>query len=743
MSLMIAPAAWADDEPESENLMFETVTVTAQKREQDPQDVGIAITALNGDQLEALGYTNAQDIAAFSPGVVSVQPNGEGSYSFAIRGVANNDLSTNVESPVAVYVDEVYISQMSATGFLLFDIDQAEVLRGPQGTLFGRNATGGLVQYTTVKPGKEFGGYGSVSYGEYDDMMLEGAINIPLNDWISARVSAAQHTSSGYITNREHPEEKLNNNDDYGIRFQLLMEPTDDLSILLNARVGGQEIRTGFFEYNSAVNGGGQYTPGEPNPLMNGYEDTDNDVWAGDYDTRGHNISDTEGYTATVKWDVGDWKLTSITDYQTNFRDYIEDTDASPERVYEYFQTNDAEQFSQELRAATQIGPVDFVTGFYYMDLQSKDSTGGIAPLLYVDPDNGIFEEDVMSDPTLANGDRTPSESSTKSASIFAQAEYAWKSFTFIGGLRYIQEKRDFISAREDVHFDENATSGLDPRTEVIYTYSTFDPAERDFDMWSWRLQANWQPTDDLLTYLSYNRGVKSGGFSQPPYDPQDPLLTSPELLSYEPEELDAYEIGAKWDAIPGKLRINSAAYFYDYGNYQAYTNFPGSLGSATINAQAENKGAELEIQAAPIDGLTTQLGIGYADIQVTNVLGFEGMTLTSVNSPEWNINGLIRYEFPVGSAGNLALQADAQYQSEHYFGLDVTPATTEDGYTVANASVTWLPADANWKFGVSVENVFNEEYIVQTFDLSDWIGMIEEYYGKPRWVRAKLSWEF
>ena len=127
----------------------------------------------------------------------------------------------------------------------------------------------------------------------------------------------------------------------------------------------------------------------------------------------------------------------------------------------------------------------------------------------------------------------------------------------------------------------------------------------------------------------------------------------------------------------------------------------------------------------------------------MTDVLGFEGMTLTSVNSPEWNINGLIRYELPVGSAGDLALQADAQYQSEHYFGLNVTPATTEDGYTVANISATWLPADANWKFGVSVENVFNEEYLVQTFDLSDWIGMIEEYYGKPRWVRAKLSWEF
>lgn len=738
VSLAATPAAYAE-----ENLMFEKVVVTAQKREQDPQDVGIAITALNGEQLEALGYTNAQDIAAFSPGVVSVQPNGEGSYSFAIRGVANNDLSSNVESPVAVYVDEVYISQMSATGFLLFDIDQAEVLRGPQGTLFGRNATGGLVQYTTVKPTDKFEGFGNVSYGQYDDMMMQGAVNLPLSSWLSARVSAAQHTSTGYIKNREHPEENLNNNDDYGIRLQLLATPTDNLSILLNARVGGQEIRTGFFEYKSAVNGGGIYTPGVPNPIFDGYEDTDNDVWAGDYDTIGHNISDTEGYTATVKWSLGKWDITSITDYQTNFRDYIEDTDATPFREYEYFQTNDAEQFSQELRAATTIGALNLVGGVYYMDLSSSDSTGGIAPRQYDDPDNGVFEYDVMTDTTLANGDRTPSESMTKSASIFAQGEYAWQKFTFIGGLRYIKEKKDFVSAREDVHFDENATSGLDPRTLVIETYSTFDPEEKDFDMWSWRAQVNYQPSEDLLTYLSWNRGVKSGGFSQPPFDPTDTLLVTPELLEYEPEELDAYEVGAKWDAIPGALRINGAAYYYDYGNYQAYTSFPGSLGSATINAQAVNKGAEVEIQAYPFDGFSAQVGIGYASVKVTDVLGFEGETLTSVNSPEWNINGLLRYEFPVGSAGNLALQADAQYQSEHYFGLDVTPATTEDGYTVANVGATWIPADANWQFNVSVENVLNEEYILQTFDLSDWIGMVEQYYGKPRWVRARLSWKF
>ncbi len=748
----LQPASFAQEagEPVAEakkdsSLLFDKVVVTAQKREQNQQDVGIAITALNGDQMEALGFTNAQDVAAFSPGVVAVQPNGEGSYSFAVRGVSNNDLTTNVESPVAVYVDEVYISQMSATGFLLFDIDMVEVLRGPQGTLFGRNATGGLVQYTTVKPTDVYEGFGKFSYGDYGDLEMKGAVNIPLNDWLSARLSAAVHTSDGYVTNREHPEQKLNNSNDSGFRFQLLAEPTDDLSILLNYRKGGQDIRTGFFEYVSAVNGGGVETPGVANPMLGDYpDDLDGDIYAGDYDTVGFNISETEGYTATIKWDVGNFEITSITDYQTNFRDYIEDTDATPVRAYEYYQTNDAEQFSQELRVATTIGDLNLVGGLYYMDLSSDDSTGGISPYLYALYSEGLYtEEDVLTDITLANGDRTPSSSSTTSASIFGQAEYTLDKFTFIAGLRYIEESKDFESLREDVHFDENATSGLDPRTIVIDTLSGFDPDERDFSMEAWSLQAQYRPMDGLLTYAGYNRGVKSGGFSQPPFDPTSALLVDPEFLTYEPEQLDSYEVGAKWDVIPGALRVNTAVYYYDYGNYQAYTNFPGGLGSATINAQAVNKGAELEIQAMPFEGLTIQGGVAYADIKVTDVVGFPDQTLTSSNSPEWNANGLIRYEHSLGDWGDIAFQVDGQYQSEHYFGLDVTPATTEDGYTLVNASISLAPADANWDFRLSVENLGEEEYRVQTFDLSDWIGMIEEYHGKPRWVRAEIGWKF
>lgn len=148
----------------AQGIFDDEVVVTAQKREESAQDVGISITTLSGEQMQSLGYTNAQDVTALAAGVATVQPNGEANYSIGIRGVANNDFTSNVESPVAIYVDETYISQMSGAGFLLFDIERVEILRGPQGTLFGRNATGGLVHYLSVKPNaEEFSGYGNFS----------------------------------------------------------------------------------------------------------------------------------------------------------------------------------------------------------------------------------------------------------------------------------------------------------------------------------------------------------------------------------------------------------------------------------------------------------------------------------------------------------------------------------------------------------------------------------------------------
>jgi len=750
--------------------LMEEIMVTAQKREQNVQDVGISMTTLSGDQMRTLGYTNAQEVTAMSAGVSTMQPNGEANYAIGIRGVANNDFTTNVESPVAIYVDEVYISQMSGAGFLLFDIDRVELLRGPQGTLFGRNATGGLVHYITVKPNFDgTNGYGSLTFGRFNRMKIQGAYGTPLSDTVAIRASFATHQGDGYVKNRLMPQSDLNNANESAGRFQVLFKPNDKMDLLLNARYGHQDIRTGFFEYVSAIYPTGEATPGVPNPDLGGYVDTDHNVYAGDYDTPGHNELDTRGYSGTIHYDLGIGQLTSITDYQTVKRDYIEDSDASPVDYFQFFLTTDAKQFSQELRINGESDRLKWVTGFYYMKLNVDDSNGGITRGLFNALANvGFFGEEAIGltvDDLGINGVRNPYSTDTKTWSLFGQAEYSLTdTFTLIGGLRWIKEKKSHFYHNYISWFPDTSRSGQDPNATDLFDGVPESPYSnsRNDSNWSARIQLNYKPSDDLLLYTSWNRGVKSGGYNAPLL-PSSFALTDA-FMTYDPEKLDAYEAGFKWDSADKRLRINGSAYYYDYKNYQAFSII--GLDTATLNAQAKVKGFELEMAAAPTEGLDVQFGVAYIDPEVTDVPGltvaadtdgdgvpdvpaiFPGATVKPVQTPKWNLNGLARYEFGVGS-GRLALQVDANYRAKHYFALTNLPASTESSYVVSNASATYYFKDDQWSMRFFVKNLTDKHYVVQTFDLSGTVtngglfGLIEQYYGHPRMWGVNLSYAF
>ncbi|MEI8650131.1 TonB-dependent receptor plug domain-containing protein [Paraglaciecola sp. Hal342] len=231
--------------------VLEVIEVTAQKRTQSVQEVGISITAFSGEQLDALGYDNAQEVTAMAPGVTAIQPNGPSAFYINIRGVAQNDFSgDHQESPVAVYLDEAYISASSGAGFQLFDIERVEILKGPQGTLFGRNATGGLVHYISRKPTDTFEGYGKVTLGSYNQILTEGAIGGALTDTLFTRFSFTTNNHDPYINNTLGKD--LNNGDDWAARLQFLLEVTDDVEWLISARSGKQDIDSGFFEHSSA-----------------------------------------------------------------------------------------------------------------------------------------------------------------------------------------------------------------------------------------------------------------------------------------------------------------------------------------------------------------------------------------------------------------------------------------------------------------------------------------------------------
>ena len=705
--------------------VLEEVVVTAQKREQRLQDVGIAVTAMSGDQMEALGFDTAQQVTAMAPGVSTVQPNGEANYSIAIRGVANSDFTTNVESPVAVYLDEVYVSQMSGTGFMLFDMERVEILRGPQGTLYGRNATGGLAHFLTIKPSQEADGYAKVTYGDYDQFKFEGAVGGGITDEVSGRISISHHKNDGYIENRLGGD--LNNADDLAVRAQLLFEPSDTLSLLFNVRRFEQDIDTGFFENVSSMLPG-VYTPATPNPVL-GYIDNDGDVYAGDYDDPGFNNLETGGFTMTANKEFENFDLTMISDYSTVERQYIEDSDASPVSFFNFFLTTDATQWSQELRVDSSTDTIRWVAGIYYLNLDIEDSNGAITdPFIGPAPTAGAEA-----------GLNNPYDSELRSLSVFGQIEYALADdLNFIVGARIIRDDRDFSFTVEAVEFlnPDLRNFDVDSNLNSLGVIAAYQGDRSDTEV-SLRLQLDWALSDDTLIYGSWNRGVKGGGYNAPIF----PLAVAytDDVMSFDPEELDAFEFGFKHSFMDGRARLNGALYFYDYSDYQAF-NIVG-VDTLTFNADADSEGYELELQVSPGEGWDILVGVAYNDIEV-DVGG--GVHTTSVQSPEWNVNALVRYEWALDNGG-VAIQADTNYRSEHTFSLAGMPVNSEDGYSISNVALTYRPVSEKWALSAFVENVADKEYIVQTFDLSTdaLFGMTEQYYGRPRWwgVSVRYNW--
>ncbi len=339
--------------------LFDEIVVTAQKREQNLQDVGVAVTAFTGDQMQKLGFTQSTDIVNLSPGVQVVSPNGGSSNFFTIRGVTQNDFTDHQESPVATYIDEAYVSQMSAGSFLLFDMERVEVLRGPQGTLFGRNATGGLVHFVTRKPDGEYSAFAKATYGSFNQVQLEGAVGAPLGEKLAVRVSGAMNRHDSVVENRIGPD--AGNAEDYAGRAQFRLTPNEDLRINLSLHGATSSQKPRPYQHRASfvnADGLGEFLPDNVDLYGScagcdprGYKDTDGDSHAGDYDFTGYNDIDTWGTTANIEWARDNLTITSVTSYTELEKSYKEDSDASPAAYFEFYTKPEVEQFSQELRA--------------------------------------------------------------------------------------------------------------------------------------------------------------------------------------------------------------------------------------------------------------------------------------------------------------------------------------------------------------------------------------------------------
>jgi iron complex outermembrane receptor protein len=714
-------AAAADDE------RLPDIVVTAQRREQNLQDVGTSVTAFDANTLGRLGLSNVTDVAGQVPGLQFNQY-GATVTIYNLRGVSQNDFSDHQEAPVAVYADDAYIASTGALAGSLYDLERVEVLRGPQGTLFGRNATGGLIHYISRAPSDTPEGYVQATAGNYGTLETEGALGGPLSDKWSGRFSFSTAKHDGYIRNRIGPA--VNDQRQYAGRLQLRYHPSEagDVRIKVYGLTNDNEVAGNYsWAASSAMidpAGRGVFTPGATD--FGGYANPSTDPFDQSEDRRGLFNRTIFGANVRVNWDLGGGvHLAAITDYLRLRKRYGEDSDVGPNALFNYDTGVHYRQFSQEVRLNGGTAPFRWIAGAYYLNYQTANFEKTVLPDLV---DNPLF-----GGPVPYGSGYATLNLKTSSPSVFGQVEYdlapAW---TVIGGVRYTLDDKEYV-------YDYTCNvCGLDggPYHLLYSRQNGFPDAKKSYHIPTGKLELDFKPHAGVLVYASVNRGAKGGGWSAPSsgYVNVDPAVTALPVvkLQYDQEKLTSYEVGFKSTLFDGLARLNGAAFYYDYKNYQGF--FLEVATQIVENINAKVKGAELELAVAPVRGLNLQLGVSHLETRADNVPTPAGVLVTSElpQAPRYSVNAVARYEWPA-LAGRLSVELDGKWNSRQYLELVNAPVDLEASYAVLNARLGWTSGDGRVDLTAFARNLADKRYRIYNLDLSGFLGLNQGVYGPPR----------
>jgi len=735
LSVLLASTSTLAVEAAAQSIVDEIV-VTATRTERNVQDVGISVSAFSGDQLRSVGITDSTQIVQITPGLQNPQSNSGFSSSFSIRGITQSDFGASQEAPVALYVDDVYQSNQAGAMFQLFDVERVEVLRGPQGTLFGRNATGGLVHFLTKKPSQETSGYVDLSYGSFDRVKAEGAVGVPLSDAVAIRVSGVGDFHDEIVDNRFGPD--VWDREEFAGRVQVLFEPTSDIEFLLSAR-GASRRNTGTPYHHqvatpTGIGGTGVFAPPGSVDFL-GFAEPDSDPFTVGIDDVSNSQLGTFSVSGNLVWSFDGVTLTSITDFTSLDVDFTEDSDIQPGEFFHFVGRTNFEQFSQELRLNGDFYNARWTFGAYYLNLRGDyDQRGLITDLGFgVDQQIALYEVD------------------TDSYSVFGQFEFdLTDQLTFTAGARWILD--DKSQTYENFFVIDGVPGKIPFGLSGAPNLIEFSDSDSE-SIYSVRAQIDYDVTDDVLLYASFNRGVKGFGYNAP-VDPSgsplfidpitfDPVPGADDAFRFEDETLNAFEIGFKSSLFDGLARLNMSAFYYDYDNYQAL-NLVG-ITQIITNNDARMFGFEAELFANPYEGLDLVLGAAYLDTEVEDVnVGGVLLDREVAYAPSLNLTGLARYEWNVAN-GLMAVQANVSYTGDHFLGLTNAAVLEEDGYILANARVSYTLPGAYDYATVSffVNNLTDKEYRTLAFDTSAFFGSVESQVGRPREFGGQLSLAF
>lgn len=677
------------------NAQLEEVIVTAQKRQENLQDVAIAVSAFSSDTLKNAGVLNMQDITAMTPGfsVSSYNPTTPAPY---IRGVGTNSSSVGDDSSVGVFIDGVYAGRAGGYSADMFDIERIEVLRGPQGTLYGRNVAGGAMNIITKNPSEEFEGRIEATAGDYDLLAFKGMLSGPLTSSgnIRGRLVATTRERDGHVDNILSGNE-LKNEDNVSTRGKLAFDIGEDTTVLLAADYSKDDLDGPAARATEQVL---PTVPGSPTDKVALLQDgsADRKIW---------------GVSATLTTGLGDGTLTSITAYRDNDYDFTDDL-LGDWAVIKLINQADEEskQFSQELRFSRESDKYGYTVGAYYF---SED----------VDRIE-IFDSSATLG--IPGSSRSVWDASNDTESISAFGEVNWyltERTTLIVGGRYTQDDKDF---------DVTASN------PDILGFLTEDYTVSDDESWnefSPKLGAEFQANDDVLLYATWVEGYKSGGFNG---------LASTEVLANTPFDSETaanYELGMKADLLDKTLRVNAAVFYTDYSDLQNFFVDLDTFNITTATADAEMWGVELELWYSPIEGLDLFLAGNILDTEYTDFPAdpsVEGNNL--MRAPEYSGSLGAQYRWSVGSIGNALLRCDVSYSDEMYFDTSNRLDVGAEDYTLINARAA-LEMNSGVELSLWGKNLGDEDFVVHNSSLG--IGDTHPIYGNPRMWGVTAAYSF
>ncbi len=684
---------------------LEQITVTSERRTQSAQTVGTSISVISAKTLQTRNVNDVFDLQYLTPSLQVTPQFGSGQPSFAIRGLGFDDYASNNAPTVGIYQDEVSLPVPFATNEQTFDIQRVEVLRGPQGTLYGRNTTGGAINYILNKPTDTLLGGLDVQYGRFDSAKVDGYASGPLGDRVQFRLSGETQQGGAFEHNRDGDGSMLGDVDRNALRLLLDAEVTDTLKLELNLH-GSHDRSDG--------NGLHLYAPltavNDLNPLAP-IEPADTDRYATGWGTstifanqigiqpnqKPFNHVDTGGTSLRADQALSFATLTDLVSEDYAQRTEYDDFDASPQSIADVYYNSRADVFANELRLTSRgNGPFSWVGGIFYSNQFLSDIYRSGFDDIYGLEGNVHYSQTV------------------NTISGFGQANYRIaRALTLIGGLRIEHESRRL----------NNFTSQFLAAGVLTNPDDSIGPRSTDYTLPSGKVELDYDPFRHDLLYASVSRGVKSGGFTT--YNSPDPAAST---QPFKPEQLWAYEIGNKLELPRDNLRLNVSAFYYDYHDEQVQSEVVnptvGPIGIIVNAPRSHLYGGEFEADWTPLPGLILTQSGGWATGQFDVFNAVVGDTLVggtyvavsanrkgdSLPAPKITLNGSVSYRWDLGRF-NLVTEGDYSLRStdRSLFG----PLYDVAGYTLFNTSVALSPKTNRWSIAAFGQNILNKRYDV------------------------------